>query len=222
MEGICPKCKVRLELPASGIYQCERCRTRFEVAIGVPRPGPVVPPAPTAYPPFGAPAPGMAPGYGMPAVAAPPMMAPAIDPALQAPCATHPNNPAARVCERCGDFMCGLCTTFIEGRAYCPKCFDMLYRRGSLQFAQRQFALPGLALTLGILSLLANMTCFFMWAGVPMAIGGLWAGLSAMKEHAQRPDLPNRGLSIAGIATSAIGILVAAAWIVVVFVIPKR
>ena len=35
--------------------------------------------------------------------------------------------------------MCQLCTTFVEGRYYCPRCFDLLYTRGSLQFTQRQF-----------------------------------------------------------------------------------
>src|SRR5688500_6260874 len=99
MEGSCPKCQTRLELPASGVFRCERCGVRFEVALGPARP----PTAASAATPV-------------------PDWVPTAE--MDAPCASHPGNRATAVCERCGDFMCRLCTTAVEGRAYCPKCFD--------------------------------------------------------------------------------------------------
>src|SRR5436309_3067952 len=63
--------------------------------------------------------------------------APAFAPmAAHGQCVAHPNNSATDACERCGDFMCAVCRTNVEGRSYCPRCFDLLYNRGSLQFTQ--------------------------------------------------------------------------------------
>jgi hypothetical protein len=125
--------------------------------------------------------------------------------ALHAPCAGHPDNPAAQVCERCGDFMCRLCTTSVEGRAYCPKCFDLLYSRGALNFSQRQFALPGVTLTLGIVALL---TSGCLLAGLAFGIAGLVTGFRALKEHRRRPELPKRGVTVAGLWVSGASILI--------------
>jgi len=220
MEGNCPHCQVRLDFPVSGSYQCERCKARFEVALGSPRP-----PAP----PFAAAGalfthPDNQPG--VPSVAATPevysyVQAP-LQPesGLQAPCAGHPDNPAAQVCERCGDFMCRLCTTVVEGRAYCPKCFDLLYSRGALTFTQRQFTLPALTLTFGIAALLTS-GCLIL--GIPIGIGGVVTGLRALKEHRARPDLPKRGLTVAGLWISAISIVISlVASVGIIWAIIKR
>jgi hypothetical protein len=198
MEGSCPRCHVRLELPNSGLYECERCRLRFEAAVGAPR-LPAAGPHPAGFFP-GAPM-----GGGMPAA----MQAP-LDPSQQTPCAQHPGNPATHICERCGDFMCRLCTTPVEGRLYCPKCFDLLYDRGALQFAQRQFTLPGLSFGLGISGAIMSVlcSCINLIASVPLGIAGLWVGIRALKEMRQRPELPNRGLAIWGIVCSVVAILV--------------
>jgi hypothetical protein len=200
VEGTCPQCRVRLDFPASGIYECERCRTRFEVAVGSPRP-----PVETAVPSrlhaaYGAPG-----TYGVHPAPAPGdiFSQPQLDPSLHAPCTAHPENPAAAVCERCGDFMCRLCNT-VEGRSYCPKCFDLLHSRGSLEFTQRQFSAPATTLTLGVL---AFFTCFFC-VDVPLAIFGLWSGVKTLREHQARPDLPGRGMTIAGIVLSVLALLV--------------
>lgn len=208
MEGICPKCHVRLELPASGLYDCERCRTRFEVALGSPRPlG-----AGSAWP--GGPAGGgWAPSGGVgapPSPAAWSVPAPGaestIDPAVQAPCAYHPDNPASHLCERCGDFMCRLCMTPVEGRLYCPRCFDLLYNRGALQVSHRQFNLPGVTLGLGISALLMSCACL----GAPFGIGGIVVGMSALKEYRKRPELPGRTQTLWGLGLSIASLIVAA------------
>jgi hypothetical protein len=211
MEGSCPHCGVPLDLPASGVYQCERCGRRFEVVVGSPKPPPA--PAPAAGFSPGVPAYPFVPGaggFGAPGHFPPAAPAPELNPELHAPCASHPGNAAINVCERCGDFMCRLCMTPVEGRLYCPRCFDLLYTRGSLQFTQRQFTLPGITLALGLSALLTSL-CWFAcmgWVNVPLAIGGIIVGIRALKEHNLRPDLPNRGLTVAGIALSAVSVLV--------------
>lgn len=202
MEGHCPQCRVRLELPASGPYRCERCRTQFEVLVGFPQPvyGSV---GPVGYSP-GIPAMGMVPPE------------PTLDPTVQAPCAAHPANPAQFVCERCGDFMCRLCTTPTEGRLYCPRCFDLLYSRGALQFAQRQFTLPGLTFGLGLGGLALSIigcACLPLLATLPLGIGGIWSGVRALKEYRERPELPGRGLTISGIVLSSLALVATAGWI---------
>ncbi|MCC2670880.1 MAG: hypothetical protein K0Q72_3351 [Armatimonadetes bacterium] len=171
MEGNCPKCRVRLELPASGVYQCERCKSRFEVALGSPHPP--APPAPAlgaAWPAWGGPA--GAPGGPPPAMP------------LE----------GGR-----------LCTTHVEGRAYCPKCFDLLYSRGALGFAQRQFTAPGITLALGLAALFLLCLCFPL--SIPVGVGGLVTGARALREHRARPELPNRGLTVGGMALSGISIV---------------
>lgn len=193
MEGNCPHCQVRLNFPVSGEYHCERCQARFTITVEPP------PAAMAAVP-------GVEPFQTPPVEYAPPptpAWAPSA-PTLQAPCAGHPDNPAAQVCERCGDFMCRLCTTVVEGRAYCPKCFDLLYSRGALSFTQKQFTLPGVTLTLGIVALLSS-GCALL--GLPLGIAGVVTGLRALKEHRARPDLPKRGLTVAGLWISGISVV---------------
>jgi hypothetical protein len=101
--------------------------------------------------------------------------------------------------------MCRLCTTVVEGRAYCPKCFDLLYSRGALTFTQRQFTLPGLTLTLGIVAFLSS-GCALL--GLPIGIAGVVTGFRALKEHRARPDLPKRGLTLAGLWISGISVAI--------------
>lgn len=202
MEGNCPRCQVRLDFPVSGVYRCERCKAQFEVALGSPRPPAPPVAAPSAMFPHPMSQPGVAYGETMPTLHGIESQAVL---GVQAPCAGHPENPASQVCERCGDFMCRLCTTVVEGRAYCPKCFDLLYSRGALGFTQRQFTLPGITLTLGIGAFLTS-GCFLL--GLPLGIAGLITGFRAMKEHRARPDLPKRGVTIAGLWTSGISIVI--------------
>ncbi len=211
MEGSCPNCRTRLDFPRSGVYQCERCRARFEVALGSP-----VAPAPAVAAPYA-----YARSYPTPGslqASSGSIEMPAVTPGLEAPCVNHAANPAVGVCERCGDFMCRLCATMVEGRAYCPKCFDLLYSRGSLQFAQRQFTTPAATLALGIISgIMGLIPCVGVLA-LPLAIGGLVLGFQALKQINARPDLPGKRGAVVGIVCSGLGILATAVWVVVWFV----
>jgi ABC-type multidrug transport system permease subunit len=142
-----------------------------------------------------------------------------VDPvaAVQGTCATHEMNPAAGTCERCGDFMCRLCTTRIEGRLYCPRCFDLLYHRGALQVTQQQFTLPGLSLAL------AGIGFCLGWCpvlGFPLAIGGLAVSLRALKEIRSRPGLSGQALSQWALGLSIVtlvsGAIFGALWILAI------
>jgi len=106
--------------------------------------------------------------------------------------------------------MCGLCATPVEGRTYCPRCFDLLYNRGAFTFARRQFTLPGVTLGLGLGGFISSLICFCVFIGAPMAIGGIATGVKALKEHRERPDLPNRGLTVTGLVFSGLALVVAA------------
>ncbi len=197
MYGNCPQCRTRLEFANSGRYECERCRLRFDVALGSPTP---------------------------PAGAWNPLAAlgttPALDPELDAPCATHPGNRAAGICERCGDFMCRLCATPAEGRVYCPRCFDLLYNRGALYFTQRQFTLPGLSLGMGIAALLCSFVPFLLCTPlISLALGGLGIGFAvrALKEYRTRPDLPGRTMVTIGLSLSAVAMVLAPSLMALMF-----
>lgn len=37
-------------------------------------------------------------------------------------CATHPDELAGATCQRCGAFICGMCSTWVMGGPYCPAC----------------------------------------------------------------------------------------------------
>lgn len=230
MEVVCPQCQARLEIPAPGAYTCTSCGSVVQLGAVPARPGTPtgeVPPAPVTLEPTVI---GGDPGTGAPAMPTPtppawgPGPGPGIGATLHAPCAAHPGNLAERVCDRCGDFICRICTTPVEGRAYCPKCFDLLYARGSLQFAQRQFNLPYIVLGLSLCALLFCSICPIGGAmvGVPLAIGSLVTGSRALKEHREKPDLPNRGMSVAGLAISGVAILVAILWALVIFAMIRR
>jgi len=207
MDGQCPQCGARIEAPWPGTYQCQRCGAQAELRL---------PGDPAAEP--AAPGPATAAGIAAAGSTWPGSPGVATAPPLQAPCAVHPSNPAAGVCDRCGDFMCRLCTTAVEGHAYCPRCFDLLYTRGSLQFAQQQFNQPGVTLALGISALL------FSWClvlNLPLAIGGFAVGARALKQHREQPELPNRGLTITGLVLSGLS-LAAALGLIALFVLVAR
>ncbi|HLX63077.1 MAG TPA: hypothetical protein VKX17_17540 [Planctomycetota bacterium] len=48
-----------------------------------------------------------------------------------APCAKHPLNAAEGNCERCGNFVCALCRTPLEGKVYCPACLERILDKGA-------------------------------------------------------------------------------------------
>jgi hypothetical protein len=53
-----------------------------------------------------------------------------VDGASVAPCAKHPLNMAEGNCDRCGNFICALCRTPLEGKVYCPACLERILDKG--------------------------------------------------------------------------------------------
>jgi hypothetical protein len=226
MEGKCPNCQARLELPHSGAYRCERCGARFEVTLGADRPPQVAAPrypygaAPAGHwptelgPEMGAFILPTAPGNSAPADWS---LAEAVE-FSGAPCAVHPGNPAERVCERCGDFMCHLCTTLSEGRAYCPKCYELLHQRGGLIVSRQRAAPAGLILFLGLSGLFAVgltgglrpgawvILVVVILLGLPLSTVGLLLGIRALRLQREKSDLP-RGMLVAGSIASGAALL---------------
>ena len=123
---------------------------------------------------------------------------------LAGSCAYHPNNQAAACCARCGDFVCNLCLTSIEGQGYCPKCFELMYARGSLDSSKRSFGTPSMSLGLGLCSFFLGWVQCLGFVLAPLAI---YFGLRALKEIDRRPELPGRSKAIAGIIFGAVGVL---------------
>lgn len=58
-----------------------------------------------------------------------------IEGAGAAPCAKHPLNAAEGNCERCGNFICALCRTQLEGKTYCTACFERILEKGETDVA---------------------------------------------------------------------------------------
>lgn len=189
MYGSCPRCGAGVEIPASGSCSCPRCRRAFRAYLAV-RPEPPLMPAAQPLSPSGF---------------APSPQDPAAQPASEARCALHANNVAAGVCERCGDFTCSLCVIPLEGRNYCPNCFDLLWQRGSLEVTQRTFTTPQSARTLSLFSLL--LFCI-PWLSVPFAGIAMVLSISALRQIQRQPDLPGRNTAIAGLVLSGISLAV--------------
>lgn len=140
-------------------------------------------------------------------------------------CARHIENPAEALCERCGDYMCRICAVPIEGRLYCPGCFDTLYQRGAFYFSRQQFTQPKVALALGISSLTTSLACCLLnlLASIPCGIAGIVVGLSARKQLAARPELGGAGTNTAGMVLSGVGLLLSGLEIVYwIFVFSRR
>jgi hypothetical protein len=133
-------------------------------------------------------------------VAAP--VSPAV-PLGDARCAAHANNPAVGNCERCGDFMCSLCSTPIEGRNYCLRCFELLHQRGSLAFDQRAFNMPGYSLILGLIS----VPCMVYGLAFVTGPAAVVLGLLSLRKIREQPGLPGRGQAIAGIILGGLAVL---------------
>ncbi len=53
-------------------------------------------------------------------------------------CGNHPANSAESECERCGMFVCALCSTDAESRIYCPACFERLVDEGAFQALRKR------------------------------------------------------------------------------------
>lgn len=207
MQGACPSCSTPLSLPQSGEYQCERCRRPFEVILS-PTGGAALPPIAAPFPqsPY-------SPSHGLAYPAALPnlhtlVVAEQVASSEDPHCALHPQNRAATTCERCGDFICGVCSTPAEGRTYCPRCFDLLAERGGFAWSKNDFVAPQTALALAWASI---PTMFMACAGLIPAIIAIITALDVLKQIAERPELPGRKKAIAALSIASATIVLSIA-----------
>lgn len=187
MRGACPFCSAAFDLEApSAALVCPTCRNEFEVFAAVrPAEAPVV-----AAPAVAAMAAPIA-GEGAPVGAPVPT------------CARHPGNAAVTACCRCGDFVCGVCATNVDGAMVCVPCFEHKRTQGELFSQQITFTLPRTSLYTGILSIPGNLCGLGLICG-PIAIV---TGIMAIREIRRQPALKGRGQAIAGIILGSIGFL---------------
>ena len=177
----CPRCSAPIELTQDGAHRCSRCRLDFDYYQGAAA---MAPAGPRLAP---APQPNAVSGLVSGAI-----------------CATHPGNAAATLCERCGGFMCGLCTIRVEGRSYCADCFNLLTQRGAFRFAQRSFSVPNSALTLAIFSVPALLS----WPiAIVLAVLALFTASRGLREIEKRSDLPGRGQCIAAVVVAGLALV---------------
>jgi hypothetical protein len=121
------------------------------------------------------------------------------------PCAYHPSNRATARCTQCARLICNLCATPIDGKDYCPQCFEVLHARGTLGTSQRAFGTPSLALGLSLASLFMG----WVWCvGLILGPLGIYFATRALAEINLRPDLPGRKKAVAAIVISALGMFV--------------
>jgi hypothetical protein len=132
-----------------------------------------------------------------------PLPASRIDPQSGARCATHAGRPALCLCERCGDCACELCITRVEGRWYCPRCFDLLWDRGAFGFCKQGFYLPQLGGMLAWTSWLA-----WMVPGLNVAVAGMAiaTAIQALNQIRDKPELPGRRQAIQALVIAGLNL----------------
>jgi len=227
IRGLCPFCAASFErgIPTAFIT-CDACGRTFAAAGPVPAPPPLElepaeaheePPMATeaapAEGPWGRPlnAP-MVPRFVPRFAPRPDRPAPAGFPAASAPpCPRHPGNPAAASCGRCGDFLCSVCVTAVDGLLICVPCFVRKRDRGELVSSRTGFQMPTMSIALGICAMLGSWTICF---GVVLGPAAIVTGIMALREIRRRPALPGETAALGGIVTGAIGVAeLAAVWL---------
>lgn len=131
--------------------------------------------------------------------------------AVQAPpCARHPANAAVTACNRCGDFVCSVCATPVEGAVLCVRCFEFKHGQGELYSQKSGFSLPQTSLNLGVLSLILFWFCGL---GIVLGPSAIVTGILAIRNIRRRPGLPGEKKAISGIILGALGTVGATAFL---------
>jgi len=156
----CPCCEAALgpSAPSAGETTCLRCGRGFEILRFEPVEPRAVGAALAAAGPGGA-----------------------------TPCARHAGNQAEVACERCGQFICGLCRIDSDGQSWCPPCFERLSSEGALAGTARRFrnyARLAAACLLGSL--------LFMFLATPLGALGLYWSIRGIREKRARKEADGR------------------------------
>jgi len=93
-----------------------------------------------------------------------------------APCAKHELNAATGNCERCGNFICALCRTPLNGKEYCPACFERILEEGREDVpAARQRFFAGIAWMLALVGMMPTV-------GLLLGPAALFCGIKGARE----------------------------------------
>ena len=75
-------------------------------------------------------------------------------------CVHHPRNAAVATCDRCGRFICELCRIGVDGKGFCPGCFERLSSEGAIESAVTRLPGHNASATLcAVVGMLAAPTC---------------------------------------------------------------
>jgi len=152
-------------------------------------------------------------------------------------CAAHPNNPSIGTCERCGNFLCGVCRTRWQDRALCLACIERALdsRESRPEDARAHRRQAGLALVFGIIAWVlillgslpmlfarpnnANASGLVILAGLVTltsllpALFGVGQGAAAIRARGERMILATCGLILCGTHLGVtLGVMLFAVW----------
>jgi hypothetical protein len=184
MRASCPFCGSPFEVtPPRAKSTCRMCGNLTEVDVLEP-----MPVLPVVATPVGA--------AGTGAVQAP-------------PCARHPRNAAVTGCSRCGDFVCNVCATHVEGTILCVKCFEHKHVHGELYSQKARFNLPMTSLLLGAGAFGVSWIPYLgLMLEIALGPSGIVTGVLAIRAIRRQPALPGEKKAIGGIILSALGVVV--------------
>ena len=123
-------------------------------------------------------------------------------------CFFHPENRAARSCERCGRFVCPVCDLPLGARHLCPTCLSSGLGAEKLpELVVRRFLWANTALLAGILPLLAGI---FVWpVFIVTGPAAIFCALFGWKRPGSLPRGHRRWAAVLGLV---LGLLQLAAW----------
>ncbi|MCC6417410.1 MAG: hypothetical protein IT429_04095 [Gemmataceae bacterium] len=146
-------------------------------------------------------------------------------------CATHPNNPAAGTCQRCGTYICGICRSKWQDRALCLACLTRALdsretRPEEVRAHQRQALLAlvfgatawGLTLASALLVILRagadgtstlGVAGLLVFAGLLPALFGIGQGAAAIRARGNRMIVATLGFVLSAVHVGAVGGLMA-------------
>ncbi|HET8647499.1 MAG TPA: hypothetical protein VFO85_18520 [Vicinamibacteria bacterium] len=130
----------------------------------------------------------------------------AAGPEAPASCAAHRRNVAVAACERCGIFMCALCSTEADGLSICAPCFERLAAEGALHSAGTRY--PNY---LG-LAWLAGLTGVLLWLpGLVTGPAAIYYAVRGLRQMSEWGDVGGRGRAVAAMAVGVVSTIQGAA-----------
>ena len=136
----------------------------------------------------------------------------------EASCFFHPENRAARACDRCGRFVCSVCEITVGASHLCPHCLSVgITDPAKAEFIPWRFLWADGALFIGVLPLIFGI---FMWPMLPLsALTAVVFAIMAWRRPGSIARGPRRGAAVIG---GICGVLQLAVFAGVVFAISGR